>query len=314
VSLTTLRAALVFMGIAASLHANGQLFRAYLASYGSDANPCTLAAPCRLLPAALNVVASHGEVWMLDSANFNQGTVNITKSVSILAVPGEIGSFVAANGTDALSISTASVAVSLRNVVVTSSAAVPGNNGITATNGEMLSVEDSLFANLPNDAIHAVGPIRVHVRNTVFRRSGDYAIWAQDGVKANVATSQFVHNAFGLIAYTAPGTAQAPTEITLSDSQVSGDGSGVGVFALSNGSSASFYVTRSTVYGHSIGVDCAANSGTALVTLGNSTITGNTTGVNNAGSAGTTCKSLGNNQITDNGTDIAGALSTTPLR
>src|SRR3954467_7948716 len=64
--------------------AQAQLFRAYLSSSGSDANPCTVAAPCRLLPAALNAVANGGEVWMLDSANFNQATVAVAKSVSIL--------------------------------------------------------------------------------------------------------------------------------------------------------------------------------------------------------------------------------------
>ena len=41
--------------------ANAQgLFRAYIKSTGSDANPCTLAAPCRLLPTALSAVASGG--------------------------------------------------------------------------------------------------------------------------------------------------------------------------------------------------------------------------------------------------------------
>jgi len=49
--------------------AHAQLFRAYLAIGGSDSNPGTLPAPCRLLPAALNAVADGGEVWMLDSAN-----------------------------------------------------------------------------------------------------------------------------------------------------------------------------------------------------------------------------------------------------
>src|SRR6185503_13920086 len=85
-----IRTALLFLalGLAASAHA--QLFRAYLSGSGSDTNPCTLVAPCRLLPAALNAVASGGEIWMLDSANYNSSTVNITKSVSILAIPGVV--------------------------------------------------------------------------------------------------------------------------------------------------------------------------------------------------------------------------------
>ena len=69
-------------------------FRAYLSVNGNDANPCTVGSPCRLLPAALAAADPEGEVWMLDSANFNIGPVIITKSVTILAVPGALGSVV----------------------------------------------------------------------------------------------------------------------------------------------------------------------------------------------------------------------------
>src|SRR5690606_11129227 len=55
------------------------IFRAYLASTGSDANPCTLQQPCRLLPRALSVVDEGGEIWMMDSANYNTTTVEIGK-------------------------------------------------------------------------------------------------------------------------------------------------------------------------------------------------------------------------------------------
>jgi hypothetical protein len=93
------------------------LFRAYLASDGNDANPCTLAAPCRLLPAALTAVASGGEIWMLDSANYNTATVTISKSVSILAVPGAVGSVVALAG-PAILITAPSLTIALRNLVI----------------------------------------------------------------------------------------------------------------------------------------------------------------------------------------------------
>jgi hypothetical protein len=45
--------------ICASAQAVG-LFRAYLASDGLDTNPCSVVAPCRLLPAALAAVADGG--------------------------------------------------------------------------------------------------------------------------------------------------------------------------------------------------------------------------------------------------------------
>lgn len=54
---------------------------------------------------------------MLDSANFNTGVVAIAKSVSILAVPGALGSIVG-NGADALAIETPGTDVKIRNVVI----------------------------------------------------------------------------------------------------------------------------------------------------------------------------------------------------
>src|SRR4051812_32547241 len=127
--------------------AQAQLFRAYLSSTGSDANPCTVAAPCRLLPAALNAVANGGEIWILDSANFNTGTVNIAKSVSIIGVPGQIASVVALGGAPAISIATASVMVRLRNLVIATFTANPCPHSVEMTNGAHLSLENCLFAN-----------------------------------------------------------------------------------------------------------------------------------------------------------------------
>src|SRR6188474_1150342 len=81
-----------------SLSVQAQQFRAYLDPSGSDANPCNLSQPCRLLPAAIASVASGGEIWLLDSANYNVGPVNVNKSVTILAIPGAVGSVVALGG------------------------------------------------------------------------------------------------------------------------------------------------------------------------------------------------------------------------
>src|SRR5690349_4733467 len=94
------------------------LFRAYVSSTGSDLNPCSLTQPCRLLPAALTAVADGGEIWMLDSANFNTATVDISKSVTILAVPGAVGSIVATGGANGINVNAASVKLTLRNLAV----------------------------------------------------------------------------------------------------------------------------------------------------------------------------------------------------
>ena len=85
-------------GLLLSTAAQAQLFRSYVAPVGNDGNPCTLASPCRLLPAALAAVINGGEIWMLGSANYNTGPGTIYKSVTILAVPGALGSVVAIGG------------------------------------------------------------------------------------------------------------------------------------------------------------------------------------------------------------------------
>ena len=80
------RIAVVFATLVLPCFVLAAPFRAYLSSSGSDSNPCTVQQPCRLLPAALAAVADGGEIWILDSANFNAGTVAVAKSVSIVAL------------------------------------------------------------------------------------------------------------------------------------------------------------------------------------------------------------------------------------
>lgn len=120
--LRTAVAIVALLGASGAAHAQG-LFRAYLSSTGSDANACTVAAPCRLLPAALTAVANGGEIWILNSANYNTAPVAITKSVSILAIPGVVGSLIATGASSALDIDTPGVRVALRNLVILSSTA-----------------------------------------------------------------------------------------------------------------------------------------------------------------------------------------------
>jgi hypothetical protein len=172
---TALRCTLAFFtALLLSVSANAQLFRAYLASDGNDTNACTLAAPCRLLPAALSAVASGGEIRMLDSANYNNSTtpVVITKSVSILAVPGAVGSVLAIGG-PAISITAGSLNVELRNLVIVPLTEGGATHGILMTGASTRTIEDSLIANQPgyagDDTVDlALGPARLLVRRPQF--------------------------------------------------------------------------------------------------------------------------------------------------
>ncbi len=104
------------------------------------ANPCSLVAPCRLLPAALAAVADGGEVWILDSANYNTGPVFVTKSVTILAVPGALGSVVSIYSGNAINIATPGVKVRLRNLMIGSYFGPSQGSGVYMTAGNALTI------------------------------------------------------------------------------------------------------------------------------------------------------------------------------
>lgn len=191
----TLRALVAVLALAAGPAAHAQLFRAYLSTKGSDANPCTLPAPCRLLPAAINAVADKGEIWMLDSGNYNTGTVTLAKSVSVLAVPGVVGSLVSvANDSPAIDIAAGGLAVALRNLSFTALAdASSPTMGVRMTGNSSLVVEDSAFFALGGFGIRATQG-RVMVANTTFTNIPGYALHVMGTASALAEGSRFVGN------------------------------------------------------------------------------------------------------------------------
>src|SRR5215471_10444859 len=56
--------------------------RTFVSGTGSDANPCSLAAPCRSFAGALLQTAAGGEIAVLDTAGY--GAVSIAQAVSIV--------------------------------------------------------------------------------------------------------------------------------------------------------------------------------------------------------------------------------------
>jgi hypothetical protein len=84
-AMTFVRIAAALLLGAASLSASA-LQRTFVASFGNDANPCTLASPCRGFTRALTQTDPNGEVIVLDSAGY--GAFTVTQSVSIVAPDG----------------------------------------------------------------------------------------------------------------------------------------------------------------------------------------------------------------------------------
>jgi hypothetical protein len=260
-----------------STTAHALLFRAYLSGGGNDANPCTLPAPCRLLPAALAAVADGGEIWMLDSANYNTSTVTVTKSVSILSIPGEVGSVLAIGG-PAIGIATASVNVALRNLRIVPLAGGGGTSGISMTNGASLTVENCVISNLPGDGVAVTGSIAVRIDGTTIRNNGGNGLTAKDGASAAVTRSTISRHgssSFGILADAT--AASTTTTVDVADSTV--DGNGVGINANSGSASATARVTvkdSRILQNSTTGVRAASSAGgTASLSVSNSVISGN---------------------------------------
>jgi Right handed beta helix region len=302
-----LSATLLFASTAQAQSSPPQLFRAYVASDGSDANPCTVQAPCRLLPAALAAVKDGGEVWIMDSANFNTAPVNITKSVSILAIPGALGSIVGSGG-DAILINAPGAKVALRNLKILNFSG--GQNGIHMTNGASLKVEGCEIAGFAatnlSAGIKVYTPAKVTIVDTIVR-DNSYGVWFDNGSTGDVARTTAVDNAqTGILA--GPTVASTVT-VTVTDTVASNNTfSGFVATVFIGGGIASMVISRSTA-AHNVGGDgFAVTAGGAVMVVSGSVASHNGyVGFNNSGG---TFRSLGDNTVFDNTTaDTFGTIT-----
>ena len=297
-------ASLAAATILASLACHAQLSRAYLAQGGSDANPCTAAAPCRMLPAALAAVADYGEIAIVDAGTYNAGTVNVARNVTISAT-GAMATFVSSAGTAALTMGT--VNLRLRNVEIVNDPTSYGSDGVVAASGGSLSVQDSVIA-VNGTGINATNAV-VSVDRVTFRDCGN-GIFARGGSTTNVTRSKFfrtgnyaIYGDGSLAGYTT-GLSVADTEIT---------NAYVGIFA--NAATATSIVrasvTRVSVSHASYGV-AAMNQvagGTSVLSIGSSMLASNGYGMYQGGAAGAVLESQGNNLVRNNNSAAVGTVT-----
>ena len=98
--------------------------RTFVASNGNDANPCSLAQPCRGFARAITQTSPSGEVIVLDSAGY--GPVTIAKSVSIIAPAGLHAGVTVLSG-DGITVNIPNGVVVLRGLTISGQG---GANGI----------------------------------------------------------------------------------------------------------------------------------------------------------------------------------------
>lgn len=288
----------------ASIATTNLLFRTYLSVAGSDAHPCTAQQPCRLLPAALAAVADGGEIWILDSANYNTAPVNVTKSVTILAIPGAVGSVVATGGGDAIKIDAAGRKVTLRNVVI-----VPlgsSTNGIEFVNGANLIVDrctlsgalfNGILISVPTDAGVLIKDTQISGASTGVGLGGS----GGELIRVTLTDSVLSDVNFGL-------DVEATSEIAIDNSRIIGRGRsiGTGVFAFAEAVNAPIevHIANSLIRGFAAGVLADQAAPFVSISVSGSELSHNQTA---AQADGGSTIALSGNRLVHNGTSVAGA-------
>ena len=79
---------------------NAQASRTWISGVGDDANPCSRTFPCKTFAGAISKTAAGGEIDVLDPGGF--GAVTITKAITLDGGYGQVGSILAAGGSNGI--------------------------------------------------------------------------------------------------------------------------------------------------------------------------------------------------------------------
>ena len=270
----------------------GSQIRTFVASTGSDANPCSRVAPCRTFGAALAQTAGGGEIVALDSGGY--GAVTISQAVTIVAAPGIQASISPSSGAAITVDAGPGDVVVLRNLYLNAQGATYGVlylaaaalhvenlviNGFTSygifmnlTSASELYVADTIVRNTGNGGISLssgsgiadVSIIRARIENNYL------GINVASNVRASVKDTVASGNLYGFAAT----SGSSPVELNLEGCVASGN-TVYGIYAYSSSSTATIRVSNCSVTGNGYGILPDTNG--SILSRGNNTVEGNTT-------------------------------------
>jgi hypothetical protein len=285
--------------------------RAFVASTGNDANAatgCTLAAPCRSFQAGHGAVDAGGEIVALDTAGY--GPITISKSVTVVGVPGAIAGISVASG-NGVTIATALVEVALRNLSINGTG---GLHGVSMTAGNGLTIENCVISNFTGTGLTVATVAAVTIADTVMRGNGSHGAFLAAGAKADVANSRFMRNAgTGLFL---DSSANVLTTASVSDSVASNNGSHGFAASATLGYLRSAFIRTTAANNGGAGYYNEALSMNAnnQMSLSNILSSRNAIGIYNSSSIPVIAwiESLGNNAVHNNTLQTDGPISIVP--
>ena len=285
------------------------LQRAFVASYGSDANPamgCVLANPCRGFAAAMTVVDAGGEIVALDGAGY--AAVEITKSVTITSNPGFHAGIAAPTGT-AVYVNAPGAAVTLRGLNINGTGATWGIYGAAVSH---LTIENCVISGFIEGIVVDADGADVRIADSVIRDNSSVGVYFAAGGAATLTRVRLAGNtAIGLWVSPVIDTTML---VSVSDSVITQSATGARAQSNAPGRTPRLAITRSTISNNGIGIRSDASAGAfASVVVSYSMVTGSTTaGLSQTAPAA--FHSLGNNTMTHNVADTSGTISSMALQ
>lgn len=313
------------------VHAANQ--RSYVASFGNDANPCTLAQPCRNFSAAIAQTNDGGLVVALDSAGY--GLATISKSLSIVAAPGVYaGITVGTSGFPpaGVFISVGNFNVTLRGLTINGPTS-GGLDGIMAENSGTLNIDSCEISKTGRGIyVSSSGALKVSIKDTVIRDTSGEGIILSGGSGAITGVLDNVHvdraGASGInldslgsvevrnsvvegsfaVGIRVDAFSALDTAILTVTNTVSSHNGNNGLFAFANHGAVTLMANGNTLTSNGgTGISGSGfNGGTAKIIATRNTVTLNATGFDGNGS---TFNSAGDNGVNGNGTDVTGPIN-----
>jgi hypothetical protein len=265
--------------------AQAQRDRVFVASYGSDSNPCTFGSPCKTFQNAYNVVAVGGEVTAIDSAGF--GPLNITTSVTITSPDGVEAGIAAGGAAAAIAITAGATDVVVLHGLTLDGAGT-ATYGIEFSSGGSLTVENCVVRNMVSDGLYvgaaATTPQSLAVSDSAFINSGAEGngiyiqTFSSGTVTASIDRTEFSGNNVGLFVDGLSGT--GPLNVAATDSVAANNLVGFAARSTTSASVTTLSLTHvlaegNTDYGFATDGTSGITGANATMYLGQSTATGN---------------------------------------
>ena len=218
---------------------------------GLDANPCTVASPCRSFSAAVAATAAGGEVVALDSAGYGQ--VTIDRALTLSGAPGALASITGTSGFALWVAANPTGAVTVRNLVITASGGAEGVRNDASTELRLIGC---LIRGFTSAGVRGAG--------------GD--LWIDSTTVLGTGAGTGI-DVFGV-------TGRPPVRATILDSMIAGFQNGVQALAGGN-----VVINHCTVYGNNNGIYANPHLlDNAFITVERTSIVHNETGVRAAAS------------------------------